>query len=1854
MNIISGKPTTMGVFALLAAAAVAVAVIHALPALAQELNTGPLAGFTLVDASDQSELSTLTDGASVELTDPGSGSYGIRADLADGETVGSVSMSLSGAKSVGPKTENLVPYSLYGDHQSGATRHLDGEPLPAGSYTITATAYSERRLGGDELGTLEVSFTITANRAPEFGSAAYNFSVAEDAETGFTLGSVAATDADEDTLTYSMTRGRGRLFAINGDTGAVTLRGELDYEKDSSHTLTVRADDGNGGSSTAVVNISVTDVEDLTASVNVPTNLAAKASHNGVKLTWTLPVQPDDVVLDEMYLERLDAGDTVEWSYGMAADIERVVEASDWGKVDGDRESGTEYRYRVKLTGDTHGDAYSDVVAVTTETDPPLAPTDLSAVVENDQVTVTWRVPEQPSWVDNYSMSVRRVYGREFPGGDWVSDVQWERDTETYRYTDTVPWLGLLDYSYRIRIAGEAWGNYYSEPVTVEVPRENIALDAESSHDLVDLSWTMPQPEADDWRKLTTMDVLRDGVVVHTQQWQLNDLSYDYLDHDVEPETTYEYRIRTAIGGYATASPTVSIATEAAPAAPASVLERLTSGANSAVRTGTTEDGVPYVEFLKAAPASVPTSGALNGNPQPRHWNIAAMEQWNPVTGAFTPQNQDSGEVVVEPISPRGIWSDGTTLWVTAQESDTDTNEKLFAYVLDTGARDPSKDIDIAEPARNNATGLWVTDDTVWVSTILPSGVLAYHRHADATADPPVAAGDRNTDQDFTLLDADYASPLGLWSDGSSMYVATGRRQVHVYDLATRTYQGRLPTTPFGNNSPTGVWSDGITMWVADTYSDVVYAYAGYDALESNVWPRRRNMEITSLSEDNGSLRDIWSDGMQLWVMDEDAGKAFIYDLPDDADLSSLEVSGVNLAAFSPETTDYNRNVAGDVTHVTVDAVARRGDAAVAIVPADASAADGHQVRLVENGETSVTINVTDGDATKTYILTLTQLEDTTGTLSDDDSLSALSLSGFTLNRDFEGGVLDYQVQITEDQFEDGLTTTVTATPGNAGAAMNITPGDSDEHTAEHQVTTDGGRVTVTVSVTAQDGSTTRTYTVDLTTIVRNPGKDFILEKSVFDASDLWSDGETMWVLNEWFDIHAYDLDAGTRLPAQDYDLEDSSRIGNQLSGMWSDGDIIWVSDLYQVGPSDGETKATQVEAIDAQSYDPIVEIPSQDFVPRDRSLGVRDLWSDGETFWVSWVGFAGTALEPVATTLAGKKLYAYDHETKARKESSDIPVATEGHFYKAAHPGWSFGTWSDDTTIWIVSNMTSEQSKLEAYRLSNGDRIPARDVLVGEDGFLEPKSMWSDGRNMWVLSEPTNYPERTTSVRAYDLPPNAKLFSLELSDVDFGRFIHGKSKYAAEVANGVDETTVAYEQAFTGGSAAVAISAADADGTTVAADADTDAEGYQVNLAEGENVITITVTAPNGTDSYAYTVTVTRAPSQAYRGQLADVFLQLTRSTFENAAPQTSGGWVKSTDDATTSIVYVIDDSGSMDGDFPEVRTALTAVKGETMDNTKVALITFGTTPKTLFALTAHSSTVWTEAHVNSFGGSRGGTKHKIALQKAKELLDADDADTKKVIFFTDSQPGYPTAEVNAMKAASIVVDTIGFGEKRFSREFTALEKVATDTGGTYKKVNPPSQGTTNDPAVTAEGIETILKDTVADSTATLFLLDYSFSVYADREGLTSALTAAAAKAGTSTGAQVGLASFIGDSTLIGTPTADVFGVYKYKVVHSIGSTSLGLPDEIAETSTGSTDIDNALSEAFTTVSAATTISKRVVLISDGISATAVKDATLNKYKNNSNVTLDVVAWGAHADRVQLKTWADAASGNFSVAESE
>ena len=89
-----------------------------------------LAGFSLLDA-DGSSLAALTDGATVELADPGGGSYAIRAELVEGELAGSVHLELSGKKRAEVhRRRGAVPAG--GGRGNGSARglvHAEGEGI---------------------------------------------------------------------------------------------------------------------------------------------------------------------------------------------------------------------------------------------------------------------------------------------------------------------------------------------------------------------------------------------------------------------------------------------------------------------------------------------------------------------------------------------------------------------------------------------------------------------------------------------------------------------------------------------------------------------------------------------------------------------------------------------------------------------------------------------------------------------------------------------------------------------------------------------------------------------------------------------------------------------------------------------------------------------------------------------------------------------------------------------------------------------------------------------------------------------------------------------------------------------------------------------------------------------------------------------------------------------------------------------------------------------------------------------------------------------------------------------------------------------------------------------------------------------------------------------------------------------------------------------------------------------------------------------------------------------------------------------------------------------------------------------
>ena len=112
---------------------------------------------------------------------------------------------------------------------------------------------------------------------------------------------------------------------------------------------------------------------------------------------------------------------------------------------------------------------------------------------------------------------------------------------------------------------------------------------------------------------------------------------------------------------------------------------------------------------------------------------------------------------------PRGLWSDGTTMWVVDA-----TDGKIYAYNLTTKARDADKDFDTLTAAGNTAPiGLWSDKTTMWAADVNEDKIYAYNMATKA----------RDAAKDFDTLDAAFNDdPIGLWSDNTTMWVADSLR----------------------------------------------------------------------------------------------------------------------------------------------------------------------------------------------------------------------------------------------------------------------------------------------------------------------------------------------------------------------------------------------------------------------------------------------------------------------------------------------------------------------------------------------------------------------------------------------------------------------------------------------------------------------------------------------------------------------------------------------------------------------------------------------------------------------------------------------------------------------------------------------------------------------------------------------------------------------------------------------------------------------------------------------------------------------------------------------------------------------
>jgi len=128
---------------------------------------------TLVNADNNQDLQTLTNGSTLNLATLPTKNLNIRANT-NPATVGSVKFSLSGTQSKSV-TESGKPYALFGDDTKGD--YYAWTPV-AGSYTLKAVPYTASKGTGTAGIALAVNFTVVNGISNESGSLITNIAAA--------------------------------------------------------------------------------------------------------------------------------------------------------------------------------------------------------------------------------------------------------------------------------------------------------------------------------------------------------------------------------------------------------------------------------------------------------------------------------------------------------------------------------------------------------------------------------------------------------------------------------------------------------------------------------------------------------------------------------------------------------------------------------------------------------------------------------------------------------------------------------------------------------------------------------------------------------------------------------------------------------------------------------------------------------------------------------------------------------------------------------------------------------------------------------------------------------------------------------------------------------------------------------------------------------------------------------------------------------------------------------------------------------------------------------------------------------------------------------------------------------------------------------------------------------------------------------------------------------------------------------------------------------------------------------------------------------------------------------------------
>ena len=571
--------------------------------------------------------------------------------------------------------------------------------------------------------------------------------------------------------------------------------------------------------------------------------------------------------------------------------------------------------------------------------------------------------------------------------------------------------------------------------------------------------------------------------------------------------------------------------------------------------------------------------------------------------------------------------------------------------------------------------------------------------------------------------------------------------------------------------------------------------------------------------------------------------------LSSDATLSGLTVTGggSELVTFVSGTTTYAASVVSTVAEVTVTPTTTDTGATIEYLDGDdatltdAGTADGHQVALAVGDDTVIKVKVTaeDGNATQTYMVTVTRAADTDTTaptlisaivgrsggtttlrFSEDlpltvgEALSATARGAFSrtvngvaqniadIRRDF---LTAYSLVVYHTTIYSGQTAVVSYDQSAAGA-------DAIADAAGNEVvdftTGSGGVPAVTNS------STQVADPLTLSALVVNDGNvDLTLTPTFVSGTTTYTARVASTVAE--VTVTARTTNSGESIEYLDGDdatLDDAGTAAGHQVAVAEGANVIKV----KVTAADGNTTQTYTVTVTrAAAQDTTAPTLTSASVARSGS---------STTLW-----FSEDLDLPSGTTLSATAQGAFSLTTDSGQQN--IREILRG-----------FGATGARSVIVHHSKIYSGETVVVSYDQS----------AAGADAI-------DDAAGNEVVDFTTGsggVPAVTNSSAQVAAATDATLSALTVTGggSNLVTFVSGTTTYTARVASTVTEVTLTPTKNNTGAT----IEYLDGDDATLD-DAGT-AAGHQVAVAEGANVIKVKVTAADGNTTQTYTVTVTRA----------------------------------------------------------------------------------------------------------------------------------------------------------------------------------------------------------------------------------------------------------------------------------------------------------------------------------------------------------------------------------------------------------